>query len=113
MHREPLLINRARQLRNEMSAAEKRLWYRIRRKQINGHRFRRQVPIGCYIADFACFSPRLVLEIDGDSHANEIAEAEDAGRTNWLRVADIESSVSGTPMSWSPPMRLSRQYPRL
>ena len=64
---------KARELRKNMTDAERQLWARLRRKQINGHRFRRQVPIGPYFADFACFSARLVVEVDGTQHDLESA----------------------------------------
>ena len=59
---------RARQLRSNPTEAEKRLWSKLRLKQIDGHRFRRQVPIGRYIADFACHEARLIIEVDGGQH---------------------------------------------
>jgi very-short-patch-repair endonuclease len=67
-----------------MSDAEKKLWFHLRRRKMDGHRFRRQVPIGSYIADFACLSARLIIEIDGGQHSEETNEALDAGRTAWL-----------------------------
>jgi len=51
----------------EMTISEAALWDGIRRKQ-TGARFRRQVPIGIWIADFASFSPKLVIEVDDESH---------------------------------------------
>jgi very-short-patch-repair endonuclease len=51
-----------------MTEAEKRLWQRLRFRQTHGYRFRRQVPIGSFIADFACHEARLILEIDGGQH---------------------------------------------
>ena len=57
----------ARILRREMTDAERRLWSRIRDEQL-GAKFRRQHPLGAYIADFACLSPRLVIELDGTQH---------------------------------------------
>jgi very-short-patch-repair endonuclease len=71
--------NRARTLRQNLTDAERRLWFHLRRKQLNGHRFRRQVPIGPYIADFVCFEAKLVIEVDGGQH-NDDAE-KDARRT--------------------------------
>jgi very-short-patch-repair endonuclease len=67
-----------------MGSAEKKLWYRLRRRQMAGHRFRRQVPIGNYIADFACESARLIVEIDGGQHSEELNATNDANRTAWL-----------------------------
>jgi very-short-patch-repair endonuclease len=59
---------RARSLRQNMTEAEKRVWQILRSHQIKGHKFRRQVPIGRYIADFACHEARLIVEIDGGQH---------------------------------------------
>src|ERR1700682_375722 len=86
MHRDPVLIHRARLLRRDMSDAEKKLWYHLRGRQMDGHRFRRQVPIGSYIADFACLSARLAIELDGGEHNEESNEALDAQRTEGLRA---------------------------
>jgi very-short-patch-repair endonuclease len=51
---------------------------------LSGYKFRRQYPIGNYIADFACISTRLVIEVDGDTHGNDEAEARDAKRTEYI-----------------------------
>ena len=59
----------ARHLRKTMTEAEQALWWRLRRKQIAGSRFRRQHPIGPYIADFACIERKLVIEVDGGQHS--------------------------------------------
>ena len=59
---------RAGALRQNMTEAEKRVWQILRSHQINGHKFRRQVPIGRYIADFVCHEARLIVEIDGGQH---------------------------------------------
>lgn len=59
---------RARALRLHLTEAERKLWSYLRRRHLNGHRFRRQVPIGPYIADFACLDPRIVVEVDGGQH---------------------------------------------
>ena len=69
-----------------MTDAEKKLWSRLRRRQMDGHRFRRQVPIGSYIADFACLSARLIIELDGGQHSEEVNETLDAQRTERLKV---------------------------
>jgi very-short-patch-repair endonuclease len=58
---------RARNLRQNMTEAERRLWQILRSDQIKGYKFR-QVPIGRYIADFACHEARLIVEIDGGHH---------------------------------------------
>ncbi|MEO8724303.1 MAG: endonuclease domain-containing protein [Sphingobium sp.] len=58
---------RARKLRREMSLPEVLLWQRLRGKAC-GLKFRRQHPIGCYVADFYCSSLKLVIEVDGEVH---------------------------------------------
>ncbi len=65
-----------------MTDAESRLWMRLRREQIPGFRFRRQVPIGTYVADFACLKAHLVIEVDGSQHARDVQQ--DQRRTAWL-----------------------------
>jgi very-short-patch-repair endonuclease len=59
---------RAGILRQNMTDAERRIWQVIRSQQIDGFKFRRQVPIGRYIADFVCHEARLIVEIDGGQH---------------------------------------------
>src|SRR6516165_3321237 len=76
------LIPRAREMRSNMTEPEKRMWYGCL-KQLP-QRFRRQRPFGPYIADFYCASLKLVVEIDGDSHATAEAIAYDAERTAFL-----------------------------
>ena len=71
---------RARTLRQNMTEAEKRIWQILRLRQIQGYKFRRQVPIGRYIADFACHEARLIVEIDGGQHDRSVPqEAERSG----------------------------------
>jgi very-short-patch-repair endonuclease len=59
---------RAKALRREMTEAERKIWNRLRSRQTEGYRFRRQVPLGRYIADFVCHEVRLIVEIDGGQH---------------------------------------------
>src|SRR6266852_1806889 len=72
LHRAIPVRNRsnARSLRNTMTEAEKRIWFRLRAHRLNGASFRRQEPIGTYIVDFVCFDARLIVEIDGGQHAD-------------------------------------------
>jgi very-short-patch-repair endonuclease len=72
---------RARELRQAMTDAERRLW-RYLRCHFLGIHFRRQVPIGPYIVDFACLGRMLVIEIDGGQH---LGSANDELRDRWLR----------------------------
>ena len=74
----------ARRLRSNPTDAEKRLWSRLRRKQLAGHRFRRQVPLGTYVVDFACLEARLIVEVDGGQHGEQ--GKRDAARTAWLEA---------------------------
>lgn len=55
-----------------MTDSERRLWSRLRMEQL-GVKFRRQHPLGNYIADFACLSPKLIVELDGSQHADQAA----------------------------------------
>jgi very-short-patch-repair endonuclease len=84
MRRDPLYVERARELRREMNDAEKRIWWRIRAGRLGGHRFRRQHPMGQYILDFVCLRSRLVVEIDGETHGDDAAEYKDAQRATWI-----------------------------
>jgi very-short-patch-repair endonuclease len=77
-------VERARQLRRSPSDAERRLWQQLRRKQVAGARFRRQVAVGRFYADFLCPAYRLVVEVDGGQHAGR--ERYDAERTRWLEA---------------------------
>lgn len=77
----------ARALRRQLTNAERKLWSILRQRQLDGLKFRRQVPIGPYIADFVCLERRLIIEVDGGQHA--VAMDEDAARTDWLRAQDF------------------------
>ena len=68
MAKEILSTKRARLLRSNMTDVERKLWARLRNGQIHGAHFRRQAAIGRYFADFACFDPRIVIELDGGQH---------------------------------------------
>jgi very-short-patch-repair endonuclease len=78
---------RARQLRSNPTEAEKRLWSKLRLKQVDGHRFRRQAPIGPYVVDFVCFARRLTIEVDGGQHDSRVIE--DDTRAAWLDRQDF------------------------
>jgi very-short-patch-repair endonuclease len=74
---------RARTLRQNMTEAERRVWQVLRSQQMKGFKFRRQVPIGRYIADFVCHEARLIVEIDGGQH--ERSSPREAERTGFLQ----------------------------
>ena len=76
-------INRARELRNNLTDAERVLWRHIRLRQLGGHKFRRQRPVGPYIVDFICLEKRVVIEVDGGQHSEQ--KAYDDKRSAWLR----------------------------
>jgi len=74
-------LKRARGLRTQPTDAEMRLWKYLRQRQIKGFHFRKQCPVGPYIADFACLSAKLIIELDGGQHANS---ATDSVRDAWF-----------------------------
>ena len=69
-----------------MTDDERRLWAVLRRKNLAGFRFRRQQPIGPYIADFFCSSAKLIVELDGGQHAEEAHLRRDEQRSRWLEA---------------------------
>ncbi len=73
-------------LRKNMTETEKRLWYRLRKKQLKGYLFYRQKIIGEYIVDFYCPKVNLVIELDGGQHDSEAGHAKDRVRDDALRV---------------------------
>ena len=70
-------------MRTGQTDAEAKLWLHLRGKRFSGHKFKRQQPIGPYIADFVCFRQGLVIEADGGQHAD--ASEYDHTRTSWLK----------------------------
>jgi len=83
----PDLKLRARELRRNMTAPEKKLWHEFLRTA--PLRFTRQKPLGSYIADFYCAGRQLAIEIDGDSHYEPRAAAKDMSRTVALQAEGI------------------------
>jgi very-short-patch-repair endonuclease len=75
---------RARQLRRSETAAETKLWSKLRGRGLNGFKFARQVPIGPYFADFVCRKEKLIVEVDGATHGTEEEIAADGRRSNAL-----------------------------
>ena len=76
--------HRARRLRRDQTDAEKKLWAHLRARRFGEFRFRRQFPIGNFIADFACLRARLVIELDGGQHLDQAAK--DAWRTKLIEL---------------------------
>ncbi len=79
------LTSRARRLRRDSTDAEKLLWSHLRASQLAGFKFRRQSPIGLYIADFECYAANLVIELDGGQHQEQ--QCHDAERTKYLQAS--------------------------
>lgn len=65
------LLDRSRALRGSQTEAEAKLWSRLRAGRLVGSKFRRQVPIGNYIADFVCPDAKLIVEVDGSQHIEQ------------------------------------------
>jgi len=81
------LRDRARAMRHDQTPAERRLWGMLRGGELGELKFRRQVPLGGYIADFVCFYPRVVVECDGGQHADS---AYDSARDAWFRAEGFQ-----------------------
>ena len=77
----------ARQLRARMTDAERKLWFALKDRRFAAFKFRRQVPVGPYIADLLCFEKRLIVEVDGGQHADSVRDAE---RDNWLAQNEFQ-----------------------
>jgi len=80
----PIMLRRARQMRREPTDAERTFWSLVRGRRFAGFKFRRQIWIGAFIADFVCEHPKLIVEIDGGQHATQIPY--DLARTRCLQA---------------------------
>ncbi len=76
-------LGNAKALRTHQTLAEQRLWYHLRAHRFEDLKFKRQKPIGSYIVDFVCMEQRLIVELDGGQHAEQVAY--DTKRDEWLR----------------------------
>ena len=74
---------RARELRKNLTEAERALWRHLRFRQFGGHKFRRQQIIGKFIVDFVCLEKRLIVEVDWGHHSKQVAY--DLERDTWLK----------------------------
>jgi very-short-patch-repair endonuclease len=83
---DPKTRTRAKKLRTELTKAEARMWNMLRDFRPRGARFRRETPIGPYIADFAWLSARIVIEVDGDSHETSTGRKHDSQRNRFLQT---------------------------
>jgi very-short-patch-repair endonuclease len=80
---------RARRLRQDSTNVERRLWYRLRNGQIDGHQFRRQHPAGPYVLDFYCPQLRLGIELDGGQHNLAGESRRDRERDSWFAMRGV------------------------
>lgn len=84
------IVNKARDLRKKMTPAEKIVWEKLRDKRLGGFKFRRQHPIWRFIADFYCHQVKLVIEIDGGIHQDQLIKEYDASRSAELERMGIK-----------------------
>jgi very-short-patch-repair endonuclease len=75
----------SRQLRKNMTDAEKALWFKIRDRQLKGYLFNRQKPIGKFIVDFYSSKAKIVIEVDGGQHYSNSVKKEDASRDEFMK----------------------------
>ena len=87
--RDPQQTARARELRKTQTPAEEALWVLLRNRNLLRLKFRRQVPIGRYIADFYCHRYKLVVELDGPVHTDRLQAAHDKNRDFYLRTLGL------------------------
>jgi very-short-patch-repair endonuclease len=76
----------SKELRRKQTEAEKILWFKLRNRQLDGAKFRRQHCIGSYIVDFVCLENKLIIEIDGGQHNQIPTRENDEQRTQWLEA---------------------------
>lgn len=75
----------AKQLRQNQTDAEQKLWFELRAKRLQGFKFKRQVPKEKYIVDFVCEAQKLIIEVDGGQHDEQQADY-DEKRTRFLKL---------------------------
>jgi very-short-patch-repair endonuclease len=80
----PLIYARAKAMRREPTAAERKLWGGLRKRSLGNFKFVRQQPVGSYIVDFICRKEKLIVEVDGETHGSEQDIAYDQRRTAFL-----------------------------
>ncbi|HRJ70470.1 MAG TPA: DUF559 domain-containing protein [Beijerinckiaceae bacterium] len=86
-HVSPRAKLQAESLRRAMTEPERKLWAALRRRlSVSGTHFRRQTPIGPYVADFCCYASRLIVEVDGWQHGLEGQKRHDEVRTRYLEA---------------------------
>ena len=98
-------INFIKKLRRNQTPHEEKLWYNLRNKNLHGLKFRRQYKVGPYIVDFICPSKKLVIEVDGGHHAEEIHKKKDEQKEDYIKSkgykilrfwnSDIDENLDG------------------
>ncbi|WP_245317571.1 DUF559 domain-containing protein [Rhizobium sp. N122] len=88
----PKTRDTAKCLRRELTKAEAAMWDMLRDLRPYGARFRRETPIGPYIADFAWLSARIIVEVDGDSHETAAGRRHDFARDAFLRDQGLHAA---------------------
>lgn len=83
-------FEKARELRNRSTPSERLLWERLRNKQLDRYKFRRQHPVSIFIADFYCHELKFVIELDGKYHLSSQQQAKDMDRTEILRSNGLQ-----------------------
>ena len=119
--RDHAALEHAKAMRQEMTEPEKRLWYQLRAKRFEGIKFRRHKVVGNYIPDFSSNDPKLIIEVDGDSHglsedydARRTASLEKAGyRVVRLTNADVMGNMDGVLVLLTEILREMRALPPL
>lgn len=110
-----LRADRARALRQASGRAEERVWSALRGGRIDGHKFRRQHPVGPYFADFACDPLRLIIEVDGGVHRLDEVAARDLERQQtlealgWTLIRVSNNQVFGAPEELIEAVRMHAQ----
>jgi very-short-patch-repair endonuclease len=80
----PLMLQRARRMRRDGTDAERKLWSLVRNRRLGGYKFKRQIWIGAFIADFVCEQPQLIVELDGGQHSMQMSY--DFARTRYFKA---------------------------
>ncbi len=88
MKADPYLKARARELRRNMTPAERILWNALRGRRFAGFKFRRQQVFGTYVLDFYCANARLTIEVDGETHLEK--SKDDERRSDWLEKQGVK-----------------------
>jgi len=83
-----ILKQRSRELRKNLTDAEQKIWHKLRNKQIHGNKFRRQFILGNYIVDFICLDKRLIIEVNGGQHMENVNY--DSQRDEWLKKQNFK-----------------------